>query len=57
MTRLQLGFKETEARETFRQRLTTFFDGAIVEPQVRGGGASRALAHPHAMVADRLHHL
>jgi hypothetical protein len=35
MTSLQLGFKETETRHTFRERLTTFRDGAIVEPLVR----------------------
>jgi hypothetical protein len=31
---VQLGFKQTETRDTFRERLHTFRDGAIVEPQV-----------------------
>ena len=52
----QLGFKQTESRETFAQRLLAFRDGVIVEPQVRRD-VEKWRAQPSTCVAGRLHHV
>jgi hypothetical protein len=57
VTRAQLGFKQTEARDTFKQRVLAFSDGVIVEPQV--GHTARCLCRSTLLMlraADRLHH-
>ena len=58
VTRAQLGFKQTETRDTFRERVLAFSDGVIVEPLV--GDTARCLCRSTLLMlraADRLHHL
>ncbi len=52
----QVGFKQTESRDTFAQRLLAFRDGVIVEPQVRRK-IEKWRALPSTCVAGGLHHL